>query len=229
VQPDADWLIAALRGTAHVYPHHAQLWFTARALQTGQLRMPDDARGLIESVFGDEDDAPAGLRGNANRAEGKVYGDRSLAQLNSVKPDVGYERRGNDWMADSSAPSRLGEDTQEVLLARWVGDRIEPWIAHEVERFAWAYSSVRVPRRLIHQSVPPMHEARQAALEQILARLPGGGRFTTVLPFETAHGRSTAQAWGQSAAAGGQPKCRTWRYDPLDGLRLENEAKGEEA
>ncbi|UJP02458.1 MAG: CRISPR-associated helicase Cas3', partial [Nitrosomonas sp.] len=52
-EPAAHWFKAAFPKAAGVYPDHSQLWLTARALQVGRFTMPEDARTLIEGVFGD--------------------------------------------------------------------------------------------------------------------------------------------------------------------------------
>jgi CRISPR-associated endonuclease/helicase Cas3 len=217
--PPANWFKQSFPKAANVYPHHGQLWLSAGALQIGHIDMPDDARELIEGVFGDGIEVPDGLRGNANQAEGKAYGDASLAQLNSVKLECGYMRGGIEWMSEGVTPSRLGEDTGEVLLARWEGDALRPWCEHAIERHAWAYSSVRVARRLIATATPPVGVARQAALDALNERLPGRGKWVVVLAFEGERGqfRSTAQGLGRA----GQPAVETvWHYDARTGLQL---------
>jgi CRISPR-associated endonuclease/helicase Cas3 len=225
--PTPDWFKRVFRKAAAVYPDHAQLWATACALRSGGIDMPDDARLLIESVFGDGKDPPEGLRVNANRAEGQAYGDASLGQLNSVKPALGYERLGNEWTSDAVTPSRLGEDTIEVLIARWQGDQLEPWRAHPVERHAWAYSSVRVPTRLILIAETPSSETRRDALASLKERLPGRGRWATVLAFDLRDGRWCARGFSSK-----QDKSHTeptdWWYDPSIGL-VEEKASGEPA
>lgn len=225
--PAASWFKQFLPKAASVYPHHAQLWLTARALRRGQIDMPSDARRLIESVFGDESEAPEGLRGNANKAEGKDYGEATLARQNSIKLNQGYERLGNEWMSDATAPSRLGEETIEVLLARWADNRLEPWFPHPIERHAWAYSSVRVAKRLIADTELPQSPTRQAALAAVKERLPGGGKWSLVLPFDEIDGRHLANATGRSK--GGKPSPSRWLYDACEGLRQITTSNTEEA
>ena len=219
--PAANWFKQAFPKSAKVYPHHAQLWLTAGALRAGHIDMPDDARRLIEIVFGNESQVPEGLRGNANQAEGKAYGDASLAQLNCVKLECGYERAGIEWASEAVTPSRLGEDTVEVLLARWNGNQIEPWRKHKLERHAWAYSSLRVAKRLIDSADPPTSMERQAALEAVKERLPGRGKWVTVLAFDEQDGEFKAHARGASRKD--QPAAvSVWRYDHHSGLRAES-------
>ena len=225
--PSSQWFKQSFPKAANVYPHHSQLWLTARALRVGHIDMPDDARELIEGVFGDEGEVPEGLRGNANQAEGKNYGDASLAQQNSVKLNCGYERLGIEWMSGAVTPSRLGEDTGEVLLARWEGDELKPWYPHETERHAWAYSSVRVAKRLISTAGPPANALRQIALEAAKERIPGQGKWVVVLAFGNESGDWKAHAQGLGRA--GQPGVSAvWRYDVRTGLRAEDNSMAED-
>lgn len=215
-QPAAQWVKQAMPGTAAVYPHHGQLWRSARALQAGQFRMPEDARTLIEAVFDEDDDLPEGLRSNANQAEGKAYGDRSQAQLNSVKLVNGYVRQGLDWTAETVAPSRLGEETIDVLLGRWDGDQLLPWRDDKPPQHAWAYSTVRVAKRLIAETAPANSTAREAALQLVRECLPGGGKWLVMLPLVMEAEGFVGAAISQ--ASGTQCVSSTWVYDRVRGL-----------
>lgn len=217
--PPSNWFKAAFPKSAAVYPHHGQLWLSAKFLRAGQFAMPDDGRELIEGVFGDETNVPSGLQGNANKAEGNDWADRSIAQQNVVKLVSGYVRGGVlDWWSEAKTPSRLGEASMTVLLARWEGDRLRPWAEHENVRHAWAYSSVRVAERLIAQRAKDEDPAREAAIEQVLLTLPGKGAWSVLLVLQP-----TANGWQGSALTAGRdkelPKLLQWVYDPLTGLR----------
>lgn len=225
--PAASWFKQPFPKAAGVYPHHGQLWLTAKALLKGRFTMPDDARPLIETVFGDEGDVPKGLQGNANQAEGKAYGDASLADLKSVKLANGYVRKGMEWDPDTVAPSRLGEDTIDVLLGRWEGDQLKPWRADKPPQHAWAYSTVRVAKRLIAAAATEQSPAREAAKQAQLETLPGGGKWVVLLALESVAGRCLARA--QAVAKEGQPpRIDVWTYDADSGLRTEKKTTEED-
>jgi CRISPR-associated endonuclease/helicase Cas3 len=217
--PASNWLQQFAPGSAAVYPHHGEMWRTARALQVGQFRMPDDARALIEAVFDADDELPEGLRTKANQAEGRAYGDRSQAQLNSVKLANGYKREGLDWTAETVAPSRLGEETIDVLLGRWDGDRLLPWRHDKPAQHAWAYSTVRVAKRLIAEAAPQRSAARQAEVQSVCERLPGGGKWLVLLPLEHANAGFSGAATAHDKQ--GAPLHSTWFYDAAQGLLRE--------
>ena len=215
-EPDARWFKAAFPKAAAIYAHHGQLWLTARALRAGSFTMPDDARSLIESVFGTYADVPPGLEGNALAAEGLGYAAQTQAQMNTLKLSGGYARGGIDWWSEAKTPSRLGEATSTVALARWVDGRLVPWVerAH-----GWAYSSLRMSERSIAETATDADVQRQAAIEATLTELPAQGRWTVLLPLT-----ETAQGWvgeAMAAARNGQaPRRLAWRYDAQCGLRL---------
>lgn len=222
--PPADWFKQVLPKAGHVYDDHAQLWLTARAMQAGSFTMPDDARSLIEGVFGDDAEAPAGLQASNIRAEGKAHGARSLAQLNGITLMQGYRRDGVDWLSDASAPSRQGEESADVVLARWHGGLLRPW-CDDRPQHAWAYSTVRVPRRQIDQEAPFDDPALQAAVDAAKASMPGGGKWVLLLVLTEAGGRWVGDALGPERGTQAPPR-RRWAYDAEIGLLAEKAPEG---
>lgn len=214
--PDARWFKTSFPKAAAVYAHHGQLWLTARALRSGSFTMPDDARHLIEGVFGADADIPLGLEANALAAEGQGYAAQTQAQMNTLKLASGYTRGGIDWWSEAKTPSRLGEATSTVALARWVDGRLLPWVDR---RHGWAYSSLRMAERLIDATATDADAQRQAVIEATQAELPAQGRWTVLLPLA-----DTPQGWvgeAMAAARKGQAARRlAWCYDPQRGLRL---------
>ena len=217
-QPDATWFKKSFPKAAAVYADHGQNWLTARALREGGFTMPNDARRLIEGVFGDDREIPSGFNANAMAAEGRYFADLTQAQMNTLVLGQGYVRRGIDWWTEAKTPSRLGEASTTVTLARWQGEQMVPWVDG---RHGWAYSSVRVPERLIAATAPATDPRLQAALDATAASLPARGRWTVMLPLtQTPHG------WvGEALAAprkGEAPRTLTWRYDTTLGLQIVN-------
>ena len=217
-QPEARWYKTAFPKAAAVYPHHGQVWRSALALRSGAFTMPDDARQLIEGVFGSDAHIPPGLDANAMAAEGQGFADLTQAQMNTLKLDQGYQRGGIDWWADAKTPSRLGEASNTVALARWVNGALQPW---EPGKHGWAYSSLRMAERLIASTAPAANAQQQAALDATLATLPAQGRWMVLLPMVlTPHG------WvGEALAAarpGQAPRPLRWCYDSKTGLRLQD-------
>jgi CRISPR-associated endonuclease/helicase Cas3 len=222
--PSADWYKQLLPRAAHVYDDHAQLWLTAKALQAGAFTMPGDARALIEGVFGDEAEVPSGLQSSNIKAEGKAHGARSLAQLNSVTLSLGYRRDGVDWLSDSSAPSRQGEESVDVVLARWHDGQLQPWCCDRTHH-AWAYSTVRMARRQIDQEAPLVDPMHQSAVAAAKAGMPGGGKWVLLLVLFLEGNRWVGEALAPARDAQ-SPVRRRWVYDAQAGLLAEKAPEG---
>lgn len=220
-EPRADWLKARFPGSAAVYAHHGQQWLTAKALQKGSITMPEEARSLIESVFGGEHELPPGLQVNADQVEGKGYADASTAQMNTLKLSGGYDRGVFDWWSEAKTPSRLGEASTQVLLACWDEGRLRPWAdqgGQRDTRRAWAYSTVRVPERLIASGVEPTEPGLKQAYGVLLESLPDKGQWSVVLVLERLGNewQGRAQALTKPDVA---PKILRWQYSKEVGLR----------
>ena len=121
LEADARWFADPFPRAARVYPHHGQLWLTARWLTArGGFSMPEDARDMIESVYGASVQAeiPEGLRAVSIRAEGDSGAMSAQGRLNSLQLDEGYVATMTHWQDDAYAPTRLGEPTVTVRLAK---------------------------------------------------------------------------------------------------------------
>jgi CRISPR-associated endonuclease/helicase Cas3 len=149
--PPANWLAGAFRRTAVVYPDPAVLWRTARELQRrGQLALPGEARSLVEAVFGGDADVPAALAPMAHNTMGQDMAHASVAQSATWRLDLGYQREGSDWSDEARTPTRLGEPTTIVRLARVDGDgRARAWYSGLRPGLVWPLSQVSVARRLV--------------------------------------------------------------------------------
>ncbi|MFP4038138.1 MAG: CRISPR-associated helicase Cas3', partial [Desulfobacteraceae bacterium] len=70
-EPQSSWYPSMFPGGAYVYPFQSKLWLTANLLaEKGGYRIPDDARRLIEGVYGEESEnlVPEALREADNKA-----------------------------------------------------------------------------------------------------------------------------------------------------------------
>lgn len=211
--PEADWFTAFFPKAGKVYPHHGELWRSARLFRPGARRgwtMPNDARDLIESVFGDSgEDLPPALERNAANAEGDDFAQLGLALDNALAFDLGY---GSDasrkWLDDIHTPTRLGEASTALVLARWDGERIEPWAEHGEN--AWGLSRISVATRSIRAAPRPSWLA-ESIWEELAENAPP---YTERLVLRQRDGE-----WIGVAEDGGGT-LREWRYSREAGLEM---------
>ncbi|WP_263064373.1 CRISPR-associated helicase Cas3' [Dickeya dadantii] len=211
-QPDAgrDWLGAELRGTGAVYQHHAVLWRTQAMLrERGALRMPEEARLLIDSVYEPRIPAPAALEDGDYQAEGKQLGDRTIASQSSLTFSLGYcaaaAQRG--WSDDAELFTRAGEESQDAYLAWWADrdDALPRPYAGEGE-FGWEKSRLSVRKRWWQQHEKSWPTLQGDALERFRQQLHRPGAEVLLLtPGEVALFYSERQ--GLTPVADSQPAC----------------------
>ncbi len=179
--PQHHWYADFFKKAQHIYTNHGQLWLTADLLkQKGQFKMPDDARFLIEGVYSDEAEAkiPETLLESVWTTEGNSKADASQANMNALKLATGYssETSQAQWQDEGKTPTRLGEDTTTVYLARWLNQKIIPWYLAEEE----AYSRVLIRRYWINQEkFPEMISNKQ--IEACKASLPNKGKNSVLV------------------------------------------------
>ncbi len=187
-EPDEDWYKNVFPRAAYVYEHHGQLWLTAKVLDTAKaIVMPEAARDLIESVYGDEalDQIPEALQEKTYEEEGKRLTRRMVASTNLVKLNNGYTAPdGINFWDDTRTPTRLGDESVTVRLARWENGVLKPWF--KADCFAWELSQVNVSRRLINSELNSVkvHKEQQ----------PDKGRWSqlVILQTEGEHGYGEA-------------------------------------
>ena len=187
-----DWLARLLPGTPFVYQDLARLWLTARWIEEhGSLRMPDDARGAIEHVYGPpEGRIAASLEYEAVRAAGERGAASAQGRMNALDLDAGYCPHGsNFWWDDTVTPTRLGEPTETLYLATDDGSAIRPW-HRNIESRAWLASAVKVRSSLLRRA----GDLSEVPAERLATAEPS-------LPAATRYGRVTVLA--ESAGSDG--------------------------
>lgn len=224
-QPKTDWYGAVFKQGQHVYKHHGQLWLSAQVLQKGSFTMPADARSLIEAVFSDTGILPDALAKSASKAEGQEMSESSLAQQNTLKIGGGYQRgQIGDWWSEAKTPSRLGEETMEIMLAKWVDGNLQRWADG-----VWSYSMVKVAARLLARVDAPSDEPRKTAHDRLLRTLPSQGKWCVLLPLsQRPDGVWQGRGWtAVNEKYGKKPELLTWLYDADFGLRVAETQHGE--
>ncbi len=213
--PNEQWFSRMFPGGAAVYPDHARLWLTAKLLSRGEIEIPGDAHPFIEAVFGDESEEaiPATLHMLAAKVRGTESADASFAAQNALRLKPGYSATGEGWKDDVRTPTRLGEPSVTLRLARWDDERIAPWAEDPDLRVAWDLSQVSVRESQVATATD--HTGPLAgAMEKAIASMHDRGRNAVIVPLVFEDGEWT----GVAARKLGQ-KVRV-RYNSEQGLAI---------
>ncbi|TDR57002.1 CRISPR-associated Cas3 family helicase [Halomonas ventosae] len=146
--PDAQWLKRVLPGTQAVYRDTSLLWLTQRTLrELGAIRMPGEARELIESVYGNIAElVPDDLQEARWEQRGMQGVAVSMAHFNALSLEQGYLRQPeiDQWQEEREIGTRLvDEPTVNVVLLKRDIDG-EPVLWAEGERHAAMLSQVKL-------------------------------------------------------------------------------------
>ncbi|WP_242393191.1 CRISPR-associated helicase Cas3' [Anaeromyxobacter oryzisoli] len=217
--PPSSWLASPFHRTARVYPDPAVLWRTARELhRREQLILPQDARELVERVY-DDPETPRSLEQRSNAALGQDLAHASVASNAVIDLDLGYLREGADWSSEAHTPTRLGEPTTTVRLARVDERGARAWFSQCEARLVWPLSQLSVARRLV-SGPDPGDEALRKDLE---ANQPFvGDDIATVLLRPSGDGTWGGRAFAERTRKGEKYQVRVRvRYSEQRGFEVQ--------
>ncbi len=215
-----SWLAQLLPRAAHVYPDHGQIWLTAHWLMdNGGFDLPAQARDMIETVYGEAayESMPEMLRPVADNADGARRADRATARGQVLVFEQGYNPDSQQWDDDADTPTRLGEKTVRIRLARLIDGKLAPW-SQKNPRIDWALSELTVPRRLIAQE----SERYTGIVETAKSTMADEGRYCLLIPLEPTDGAS----W-RGYARNLKSEEIVVIYSPETGLSIEKGAEDE--
>lgn len=173
--PQSDWLSADFINTQYVYRSPGRLWLGMRELiSLGAIRMPGEARQLIEAVYSDEayEQIPATLQRQENEVIGAERSKAAEAKAQLLQWDrFGYcDQSARGWYEDNSDISTRHSDieTVEVLLLKQTATgQLIPWI--DDSRFSVQLSTVKLSKNKYADKLVPIPlnlESALAVLEQ---------------------------------------------------------------
>lgn len=223
--PKADWYATSFPKAQYVYPNIGQLWLTQRALlavgciiSPGQPGEAGSVRDLVEAVYGeDTHPVPEALHKAMRDQEGKELAEYSQAKFNTLSLLKGYcQESSARWYEDTRVPTRLGDDSLTIYLAREGPDGLQPFV--EAREFAWEHSAVRIDARAISTVGPDWLARFSGALDILRQRYRLLADPAFVLPLIP-----DGESWmGVCSDHKGRLLCA--RYDARIGLTIE---KGE--
>jgi CRISPR-associated endonuclease/helicase Cas3 len=142
---NANWLKQFSPGSAAIYEHHGRMWLTAKILGDW-LDLRSTPRGPIEAVYA-SDEFPVALEKQATKAEGGEISASNSGAMNKAKIFEGFQRKG-DWSSEERIPTRLGDESVELVLARVVNGEIVPYSPEGSDEYIqWSLSIVRMLRK----------------------------------------------------------------------------------
>ena len=221
--PEANWYSASFPKACFVYPDAGQLWLGARALKrAGGIVTPGDpgepggVRDLVEAVYGSKAEGivPDTLQKTSLDQLGKDYAMDSQAQFNRINLDMGYcEDSSARWFEEHQVPTRLGDESLTIYLARDVNGELHPLIEHQ--HHAWEQSAVRIP---VHQAEclsPEWLSRYDAGLQALRARHRLLQKSAFVLPLAEIDGTLVGKVVDRKG------RESILRYDAIQGLTRE--------
>jgi CRISPR-associated endonuclease/helicase Cas3 len=217
--PDKDckenWYSAFFPGAAFVYEDHARLWLTAFYLsQHPTIEVPRDLREAVEFVYAEDNEhIPPVFERKSNKVEGKQKAAAVSAKMNTLILEDGYSISGGQWEDDIYVPTRLGDLSVSLRLAKWDGKNLQPWAGADFQTNPWPLSEVSVRKALV-KTERTETPGLEAAVAELKSKWPGKSEFYRVIPLT----QSANGGWvGHATSENSQPI--TLRYSNEYGLR----------
>ena len=219
--PPEDWFGKMFPLGKYVYPHVGHLWRTAKVLdELKRIAIPEDAPELWERVYDDDrpdtPPIPSNLEKAGNEAFNEMKRARALANHNALHLEGGYgslKAGAAHWFNDTRTPTRLGEPTVTVRLAKKQDGQLIPWASGDD---AWQRSEVSVRLHKLGGELKWDKETL-ALVEQTKDDMPDGGKWSVLVVLSE---DDNAGVWiGEAASGEGKPVIVT--YDKDTGLQTE--------
>ncbi|MCF6303041.1 MAG: CRISPR-associated helicase Cas3' [Devosiaceae bacterium] len=174
LEAGSGWFGELFPKAVKIYEDHGRLWLTARYLrEKKEIKIPEEMRGSMEHIYGEqsEDHIPAGLLSRSLDAETDSMVQRSQARMNSIDFADGYSMPDHEWWDETITPTRLGEPTVTLRLAKWEHGELRPW--SDAPKNAWSLSEVSVRQRMAASEATPDDPLLARAIDNIKSQWPG--------------------------------------------------------
>ncbi len=221
---DALWLGTSLRGSAYVYPDLGRLWLTVDELhRRGGWRMPDDARDLIEAVYGPDafERVPAALQAVMDSQTGQRQAAVSVAWNNALTLAAGYSLAGSglgNWASEAHTPTRLGDPTVTLHLLKWADGVLGDFCPDPDPRRASGLSRLSVRAAMVSDAAEPSDPRLAAALEAWRTRMGRAGKW--VVPVALVESDGGWAGRGRQSKDGDAGRDVAISYSANEGLSI---------
>ena len=197
----ANWYSALLPRASYVYPHPGHLWRTMKLLEdAGALPLAsENPRALLHAVF-DAEEYPAAFEKAVCEWEGKCSAEKAAAAGRVLDPARGYSEQQRGFYDEARSPTRLGDDSRVVRLAKWRDGKLTPWADGDDEHRAWRMSEIQLRAYKAHARGDYVRPVEEGA-RMIEASWQGGAQTALLLPL-----LSEGESWaGNLMSADGKP------------------------
>jgi CRISPR-associated endonuclease/helicase Cas3 len=169
--PKGDWLSNDFRNTQYVYRFAGRLWLGLRKLrELGAIRMPSEARQLIEAVYSDAslEQIPQSLLHQENElfAEERIKAHKAKSNLLQWRHNGYCDKSAKGWHEDITDINTRYSDIETVevlLLKRTEAGPLIPWVKHD--KFAIQLSTVKLSKNKYAEKLMPIPDELLPALE----------------------------------------------------------------
>ena len=180
----ANWYSALFPRASFVYPHPGHLWRTMKLLEeAGELRLAsENPRALLQAVF-DSGDYPPVFEKAVCEWEGKCSAQKAMAAGRALDPAKGYSEQQRGFYDEAQSPTRLGDDSRVVRVAKWQDGKLTPWADGDGdETRAWRMSEIQLRAYKAHARGSYPSEIAKAA-ELIECAWLGRAKTALLLPL----------------------------------------------
>jgi len=169
--PEPSWLREEFLNTQYVYRSPGRLWLGMRELlDLGSIKMPNNARQLIESVYGE--DAYERIPETLKQQENELVGEERSKAAKARSQLLDWQRYGysqdssSAWYEDNLDISTRHSDieTIEVLLLKEVNGELRPWA--EAAEFSIPLSTVKLSKNKFADKLQKLPEAEEEQFKQ---------------------------------------------------------------
>lgn len=182
-EPGEDWYSGKFQGAAWVYPSHGEIWLTLQVLrEKGRIRLPENARDLVEWVYGKDavERIPPSLTARDNRFSDD-HERRGIAMTNVINFPAGYQVTDTIWPDDDDVPTRLAEPSVTLRLGTFDERQKTIQPIFSAGENSWEMSQVSVPRAQTGgiRYVKEMEQLAESAKKTMRDR----GKYTVLIPL----------------------------------------------